>query len=402
MEKPLLKQLNDGKAAFQKEIDKFENDFAKGGPLVRGISAKEASSRVFAFEERFQNLWILFETYATGEKLFGLPITDYPILHQRKKEFVLLLKLYSLYLTVLETINGYNDAVWSDINIENIGAEIMDYQLRCRSLPKGMQNWAAYIDLNKKIDDFNELCPLLDLMTKDGMKERHWKALEALMSYEFKINDPNTKLGYVLAAPLLKYKDDVYDICMGADKETEIETKLKQVIASWSSVDIQMAPFKDRGDILLKGTEMLEIVSLLEDSIMVMNSLDGNRYNKPFRDDIKTWLNKLRDTSEVLEKWLMVQNLWMYLEAVFVGGDIAVALPEEAQRFAEVDQKFEDLTIRARRIVNVVEICSGDETMLTAIPNLIIELESCQKSLTGSYNQFSFIFMTCHCRVGHF
>ncbi len=71
------------------------------------------------------------------------------------------------------------------------------------------------------------------------------------------------------------------------------------------------------------------------------------------------------------------------MEAVFVGGDIAVALPEEAQRFAEVDQKFEDLTIRAREIQNVVEICAGDETMMTAIPNLIIELESCQKSLTG-------------------
>lgn len=349
-----------------------------------GIQKKHIFWQVFQFEERFQNLWIQFDTYATGEKLFGLPITDYPILHQRKKEFVLLLKLYSLYLTVLETIDGYNDEKWSDINIENIGAEIMDYQLRCRSLPKGMQNWNAYIDLNKKIDDFNELCPLLELMTKDGMKERHWNALQELMSYEFKIDDPNTTLGYVLAAPLLKYKDDVYDICLGADKETEIETKLKQVIASWSSVDVQMAPFKDRGDLLLKGAEMLEIVSLLEDSIMVMNSLDGNRYNKPFREDVKTWLKKLRDTSEVLEKWLSVQNLWMYLEAVFVGGDIAVALPEEAQRFAEVDKKFEDLTIRAREIQNVVEICSGDDTMLTAIPNLIIELESCQKSLTGS------------------
>lgn len=402
MEKPLLKQLNDGKEAFKKDLDKFEVEFATAGPMVYGITAAEASKRVsitdrtvsmtiynnkkiqvFAFEERFQNLWIRFETYATGEKLFGLPITDYPILHQRKKEFVLLLKLYSLYLTVLETINGYNDVKWSDIDIETIGAEIMDYQLRCRSLPKGMQNWNAYIDLNKKIDDFNELCPLLELMTKDGMKERHWNALQELMSYDFQINDPNTKLGYVLAAPLLKYKDDVYDICLGADKETEIETKLKQVIAFWSSIDIQMAPFKDRGDILLKGTEMLEIGSQLEDSIMQMNSLDGNRYNKPFREDVKTWLKKLRDTSELLEKWLMVQNLWMYLEAVFVGGDIAVALPKEAQRFAEVDKKFEDLTIRAREIRNVVEVCGGDETMMIAIPNLIIELESCQKSLTG-------------------
>lgn len=46
-------------------------------------------------------------------------------------------------------------------------------------------NWPAYLDLKKKIDDFNETCPLLELMANKAMKDRHWKRLENLTKYVF-------------------------------------------------------------------------------------------------------------------------------------------------------------------------------------------------------------------------
>ena len=47
-----------------------------------------------------------------------------------KKELNLLQKLYTLYNTVIDTVNGYYDILWLDIDIEKINEELNDFQSR--------------------------------------------------------------------------------------------------------------------------------------------------------------------------------------------------------------------------------------------------------------------------------
>lgn len=72
-----------------------------------------------------------------------------------------------------------------------------------------MKDWPAFIDLKKKIDDFNECCPLLEMMANKSMKDRHWQRLEKLLGVPFNVDSDEFTLKNVMEAPLLQYKDDV-------------------------------------------------------------------------------------------------------------------------------------------------------------------------------------------------
>ena len=96
--------------------------------MVQGIPPREASDRLNIFQTRFDDIWRRFQIYSDGEELFGMSVTDYPDLARIKKELNLLQKLYGLYNTVMDCIDGYYDILWVDVDIEKINSELLDFQ----------------------------------------------------------------------------------------------------------------------------------------------------------------------------------------------------------------------------------------------------------------------------------
>lgn len=48
---------------------------------------------------------------------------------------------------------------------------------------------------------------------------------------------------------------------------------------------------------------------------------------------------------DTFQVWMLVQRKWMYLESIFIGGDIRSQLPEEAKKFDHIDKMFKKVFI---------------------------------------------------------
>jgi dynein heavy chain len=385
-------RLTSNVEVFTTDVSSYMTNYTQNGPNAPGVAPRDASSRLVIFQTNFDDLWAKYQTYSDGEKLFGLTVNEYPDLLQIKRELNLLQKLYQLYNQVMDSVDGYYDILWQEVDTEKINNELLDFQNKCRKLPKALKEWQAFNELKKRIDDFNEACPLLEMMSNPAMKERHWKRLEELTNHKFDVESESFYLRNVMEAPLLENKEDIEDICISAVKEKDIETKLKQVIADWSTRNMTFNNFKTRGELLLRGEDTSESISLMEDSLMVLGSLMSNRYNAPFKKEIQLWVQKLSNSTDIIERWMVVQNLWVYLEAVFVGGDIAKQLPKEAKRFSNIDKSWQKIMTRAHEVPNVVQCCVGDETLGNLLPHLLEQLELCQKSLSGYLEKKRLVF----------
>ena len=206
-----------------------------------------------------------------------MAVTPYPDFTSIRKELNLLQKLYNLYNTIMDSVDGYYDVLWAEVDTEKINLELLDFQTKCRKLPKALKEYGAYRDLTKKIEDFNTICPLLERMADKAMKERHWKRIEDLTGHKFDIESEGFTLRSVMEAPLLENMEDIEDICIAAVKERDIEAKMKQVAAEWAVQNLSFSSFKTRGELLLRGEETSEIIALMEDSLMVLSSLMSNR-----------------------------------------------------------------------------------------------------------------------------
>uniref|UniRef100_A0A8B9ENZ5 Dynein axonemal heavy chain 1 n=1 Tax=Anser cygnoides TaxID=8845 RepID=A0A8B9ENZ5_ANSCY len=224
------------------------------------------------------------------------------------------------------------------------------------------------MEFRDKIEEFRLYIPLIQGLHNPGMRKRHWEMLSEAINIDIKL-EPDLTLRRCLDMNLLDHIESITKVAEIAGKEYAIENVLNKMENEWSSVSFTVSLYKDTGTFILKNTD--EASQLLDDHIVMIQSMSFSPFKKAFEDRMNTWENKLKMT-QVLE-WLKCQCSWLYLEPIFRSEDIKRQLPVESERYHAMDMDWRIIMKNANENPEVMSLCPD--------PALLENLQKCNKLL---------------------
>uniref|UniRef100_A0A9L0J1V5 Dynein axonemal heavy chain 1 n=1 Tax=Equus asinus TaxID=9793 RepID=A0A9L0J1V5_EQUAS len=224
-------------------------------------------------------------------------------------------------------------------------------------------------NIRARIEEFKPYIPLIQGLRNPGMRNRHWDVL----SNEININvRPKANLTFARCLEM-NLQDHIESISKVA------EVALDKMEKEWSTILFNVLPYKETDTYILKSPD--EASQLLDDHIVMTQSMSFSPYKKPFEQRISSWENKLKLTQEVLEEWLNCQRSWLYLEPIFSSEDINRQLPVESKRYQTMERIWRKIMKNAYENREVINVCS-DQRLLDSLRDCNKLLDMVQKGLS--------------------
>ncbi|XP_029909103.1 dynein heavy chain 10, axonemal [Myripristis murdjan] len=366
---------------FKQEVSIFAESFNMHGPGAMGDNLEKGLAVMETYEVELAKIEAGRQELANAEKLFDLPITMYPELLNVQKDMNGLRQIFDIYKAQKAAKTEWSQTLWVDLNIQLLQDGVESFIKSLRKLPKDVRALPVAFFLEGRMKEFKESLPLLLDLKNEALRDRHWQKLMERSGTRFEMNPDSFTLENMFAMELHKYGNVIGDIVTSAVKELSIEKGVKEVVETWENMDFGVQRYfkgtQERGSILGAVDEILQN---LDDDAMNLQSMAGSRFVGPFLDTVQQWEKTLSLISEVIEVWMLVQRKWMYLESIFIGGDIRSQLPEEAKKFDKIDSVFKKIMSDTVRDPSIKRCCLVPNR-LTDLQSLSDGLERCQKSL---------------------
>lgn len=117
------------------------------------------------------------------------------------------------------------------------------------------KNWDIVEISKTKVDQFRRTMPLIQDLKNPAMRDRHWFQIKAEMAKQFDENSDDFTLERIIEIGFDSHSEIVNEVSGAASKELAIENTLAQMEKQWTSIELDMATYKDKGHFKLRTTD---------------------------------------------------------------------------------------------------------------------------------------------------
>ncbi|NWX97079.1 DYH10 protein, partial [Nothoprocta ornata] len=367
---------------YRKQIADFFHRFTTEGPGAVGEDLDRGLELMDIFEKELEDLEESHQELGNAEKLFDLPITLYPELIKAQNDMRGLKQIYEIYKLQRVTKEEWSQTLWINLNVQFLQEGIEGFLKALRKLPKQVRSMPVAFHLEAKMKAFRDSIPLLLDLKNEALRDRHWQELMERTGTSFEMTTETFTLENMFAMELHRHSDVISEIVGTAVKELSIEKGVKEIVDTWEHMKFTVQKYfkgtQERGFIL---GSVDEIIQILDDNTVNLQSISGSRFVGPFLSTVHHWEKTLSLIGEVIEIWMVVQRKWMYLESIFIGGDIRSQLPDEAKKFDSIDAMFKKAIMDETVKEPIIKKCCEAPNRLSDLHHINDGLEKCQKSL---------------------
>uniref|UniRef100_A0A8C0W387 Dynein axonemal heavy chain 1 n=1 Tax=Castor canadensis TaxID=51338 RepID=A0A8C0W387_CASCN len=367
---------------FQEKLEGLQLVVAGFSTHVDITRAHEIANEVRRVKKQLKDCQQLAMLYNNRERIFGLPITNYDKLLRMVKDFQPYLDLWTTASDWLRWSESWMNDPLSAIDAEQLEKNVIESFKTMHKCVKQFKDIPACqdvaLDIRARIEEFKPYIPLIQGLRNPGMRNRHWD----ILSNEININvRPKANLTFArcLDMNLQDHIESISKVAEVAGKEYAIEQALDKMEKAWSTILFNVLPYKETETYILKSPD--EASQLLDDHIVMTQSMSFSPYKKPFEQRINSWETKLKLTQEVLEEWLNCQRSWLYLEPIFRSEDITRQLPVESKRYQTMERIWRKIMKNAYENREVINVCP-DQRLLESLRDCNKLLDLVQKGLS--------------------
>eukprot|EP00940_MAST-03C_sp_MAST-3C-sp2_P000489 g489.t1 len=316
--------------------------------VFSAATVKKCMSKVRSIAAAHEQAVNEAELINTQEEDIGLDaVTDYKTrLNEVRRDYEPLCKLWEVAASFVDSSQTWFDSPLKELNAEKIENEA---DLMRRNVMKVRKKFVQ-LDMSEavKVADqvegqlkgfLQDMCPLMLLVCTPGLRQRHWDAIGKIAGETFDANHAYT-LNEIRNVGLHNHTSAIEETCVGAVKEYSLEKLLDGMEEEWGDTSFELKAYRNTGTFILKSLD--EIQQLLDDQIVKTQSMRGSRYIAAFLDRCTRWENILKDLQAIMDAWLKMQGIWLYLQPIFQSPDINKQMPVEGKLFATVDKTWRD------------------------------------------------------------